>query len=126
MFLNCGPFVSALITAAAARAHLGLFLETCHRLEIMPIRATEITIVLVAILFQPALLMAIGLVASETATAHVTISMAAGVTRVAILRWFIVESITIRSKLSIPDNWPYQGPWRTPMAPSMKPNACGR
>jgi hypothetical protein len=53
---------------------LGLLLEFCHRLRIMPTRAGQIPIVLISIFLKPLPHMAISLMTAKSTISHVTIS----------------------------------------------------
>jgi hypothetical protein len=80
---------------------LGLLLEFCHRLRIMPTRAGQIPIVLISIFLKPLPHMSISLMTPKCTISHVTTPVA-GATRVdMVIGWFRMLSIT--SELDAPN-----------------------
>ena len=69
-FLDRKSFMLALIAAPPAATKLWLFLELRHRLFIGPAGATQVVVMLVAILFKPAPHMPVGLVAAKRSRSH--------------------------------------------------------
>src|ERR1700721_427202 len=83
------------IGARRAATMLGLLLEFCHRLRIMPTRAGQIPIVLISIFFNPFPHISISLMVPKSTISHVRPSPVAGATRVdLVISWFRMLSTT--------------------------------